>query len=227
MSELTRIFSNNRSPVILPAGEYFAVTPLIVASHRKTLVTLEEGAKLYLTAFVTALEQAPSLALTVDLIGRGAEFHLNALYIASGEGRAHIDTQINHFAPDCVSRQLIKGIAAGSATASFTGLVHVARNAQKTDASQRNQNLQLTDTAHIHTNPGLEIYADDVKCSHGATIGRLDEEAIYYMRQRGIGEALARRMQLHGFADEIVNYCPSEELRQSVAFRIGKIIDRL
>jgi Fe-S cluster assembly protein SufD len=102
----------------------------------------------------------------------------------------------------------------------------VAQNAQRTDASQRNQNLQLSDTAHVYTRPQLEIYADDVRCNHGATIGRLDDEAIYYMRQRGISEAEARRMQLHGFADEIVNHCPSETLRETIGKKISGLIDR-
>jgi hypothetical protein len=189
-------------------------------------------------------EPSASITITVDLKGEGAEFHLHALYIASGvgeyAGRAAIDVRVNHLAPGCTSRQLVKGIAAGEATAVFNGMVHVAAGAQKTDATQRNQNLQLTDTAHIHATPALEIYADDVKCSHGATVGRLDEEAIYYMRQRGVGEAEARRMQMHGFAAEIVNHCPAEaagreagreagcELgREAIGARIAGIIDNI
>jgi hypothetical protein len=171
------------------------------------------------------------LSLEVDLAGEGAEFHLHALYVASGAGesagRADIDVRVNHLVPGCVSRQLIKGVAAGTATGSFAGMVHVAPGALHTDAVQRNQNLQLSDTAHIFTRPQLEIYADDVQCSHCATIGRLDEEAVYYMRQRGVSEAEARRMQLQGFAGEIINHCPSEGWRKTLAVRIGAIIDRL
>lgn len=190
---------------------------------------LEAGARLHLTAFVLAVEEAAGVSLTVDLAGEGAELHLHGLYITSGvgerAGRAGIDVRVNHLVPDCVSRQLVKGIAAGGAMGSFSGMVHVAAGAQHTDAVQRNQNLQLSDTAHVFTSPQLEIYADDVKCSHGATIGRLDEEAIYYMRQRGVSEDEARRMQMEGFAGEIINHCSSESLRKSLAARIGKIID--
>lgn len=190
-----------------------------------------------------------SLSLTVDLTGEGAEFHLHALSVASGgvsgrageageaggsgsravagsaAGEAAIAVTVNHLVPGCVSRQLIKGIAADSATSSFNGLVHVAPGAAKTDAIQRSQNLQLSDSAHINTNPQLEIYADDVACSHGATVGQLDEEAIYYMRQRGISESEARRMQLQGFANEIVSYVATGPSHDRIASRISTLID--
>jgi Fe-S cluster assembly protein SufD len=207
------------------AGEHIAEPLLIEAGSQEAMISLDAGAKLHLTAFVTAVDEKPRLAITVDLTGEGAEFHLDALFIATGEGNADISVKVNHLAANCVSRQLIKGIAADSATGSFTGLVHVAPDAQKTDASQRNQNLQLSDTAHIHTNPGLEIYADDVKCSHGASVGKLDDEAVYYMRQRGISEAEARRMQIHGFANEIVNHAPAGALRDAIGARIAALID--
>ena len=198
---------------------------------------LEAGARLHATAFVLAIDDATAtFRLTVDLAGEGAEFNLHALYLASDgaeqrtettAGYAGIDVTVNHLAPECKSCQLIKGIAAGTATASFTGMVHVAPGAQRTDASQRNQNLQLSDNAHVLARPGLEIYADDVRCSHGATVGRLDEQAVYYMRQRGIPEAEARRMQMQGFVGEIVNHCPSEASRQEIGARISALIDRL
>ncbi len=105
-------------------------------------------------------------------------------------------------------------------------MVYVARDAQRTDASQHNRNLQLTDNAHIFTRPQLEIYADDVKCAHGATIGRLDEEAVYYMRQRGISESEARRMQLHGFAADIINHCPSDTSRETIAAKAEALISK-
>jgi Fe-S cluster assembly protein SufD len=216
-------------------------------------VVLEAGAKLHATAFVLAGDEAvteagaghgadcaadgaangggpPRLELTVDIVGPGAEFNLDALFIAHGTGLAagktDIDVTVNHLAPDGISRQLIKGIVAGGATGSFTGLVHVAREARRTDASQRSQNLQLSDTAHVFARPQLKIYADDVRCGHGATVGRLDDEAVYYMRQRGVSEAEARRMQMHGFAADIVNHCPSEVFREDISTRIEAIIDR-
>ncbi len=220
---------------IFALGEHHAEPLIVEAGKEQNLhIGLGAGARLHATAFVLAVgnpHTSTRLSLTVDLTGEGAEFHLHALYIASGDGkaaeRADINVTVNHLVPGCTSRQLIKGIASGSATGSFTGMVHVAPGAQGTDAAQRNQNLQLSDTAHVLTTPGLEIYADDVRCSHGATIGRLDEEAVYYMRQRGVSESEARRMQMHGFAGEIVNHCPSEDLRRDIGERISALIDTL
>ena len=224
--------------ILFSTGEHFAEPLVVETGSRNRHIVLETGAKLHATAFVMAVKEAADgaigpearLSITVDLAGEGAEFHLHALWLASGSGesagRADIDVKVNHLAPGCVSRQLIKGIATDTATGSFTGMVHVASGAQHSDAAQRNQNLQLTDNAHIFARPQLEIYADDVKCSHGATVGRLDEEAVYYMRQRGVSEAEARHMQMQGFAGEIINYCPSDTLRESLATRIDGLIDR-
>jgi Fe-S cluster assembly protein SufD len=219
--------------LIYRAGEHFAEPLIVEAGGQSVHLVLEAGAKLHLTAFVLAVGgvgSAVRLSLRVDLAGEGAELRLHGLFIASGTGksagRADVDVRVDHLVPDCNSRQLIKGIAIGAATGSFTGLVHVARDAQRTDASQRNQNLQLSDEAHVFASPQLEIYADDVKCSHGATVGRLDEEAVYYMRQRGVSETEARRMQMHGFAGEIVNHCPSEVVREEIGTKISAILDR-
>lgn len=199
--------------------------PVEVTGGRKDIsYRLEAGARLELTAFV--LERG-ELAIDVELAGEGAEFHLWALHVATGKERTDISVNVRHLAPGCTSRQLIKGIAGGSAAGSFVGLVYVAPGAQKTDAAQRSQNLQLTDSAHIYARPQLEIYADDVRCSHGATVGRLDEEAIYYMRQRGVGEAEARRMQLQGFAGEVVNHCESEDYRLQIGDKIAALLDNL
>jgi Fe-S cluster assembly protein SufD len=232
------------SEIIYTQGEHW-VEPLLLEGgvERSLEIRLEAGAKLHAAAFVLALGAvdkavlsagAPAdarLSLVVDLAGEGAEFHFHSLYLAGGvgesAGRAAIDVRVNHLVPDCTSRQLIKGIAGGEATGSFAGMVLVARDAQRTDAQQRNHNLQLTDTAHVFATPALEIYADDVRCSHGSTVGRLDEQAVWYMRQRGVSEAEARRLQMHGFAGEIVARCPSEAQRKVIGERIYSLIDQL
>jgi Fe-S cluster assembly protein SufD len=229
VSEIKNIALPEGATVRVAAGEYRAEPLLVESGSRNARIVLEAGAKLRLAAFVLAMGGEAKLSLTVDLAGEGAEFDLHALYIASGGGAeagADVDVRVNHLAAECVSRQLVKGIAADTATGSFAGMVHVAPEAQRTDASQRNQNLQLSDKAHVFTRPQLEIYADDVKCSHGATIGQLDGEAIYYMRQRGVSEAEARRMQIHGFAAEIINHCPSEKLREYISARTGELTER-
>ena len=231
MREIKHIVLTDGAPVRVVAGEHLAEPLLLEAgSERRASIVLEAGAKLHLTAFVLATDGKAGLSLMVDLAGEEAEFHLHALYIASAagskEGRADINVRVDHSAVGCVSRQLVKGIVADTATGSFSGMVHVAKNAQRTDASQRNKNLQLSDTANIFTTPQLEIYAEDVRCSHGATIGRLNEEEIYYMRQRGISAAEARRMQMRGFAGEIINHSPSEDFRKSIEEKISGILDR-
>jgi Fe-S cluster assembly protein SufD len=219
-------------------GEHWLEPQVVEAGGERVLaISLEGGAKLHTTAFVLsegegkAVSSGTNFSLKVDLVGSGAEFHLHALYIAAGvgesAGRAAINVSVNHLVSDCTSRQLIKGIATGSATGSFNGKVRVAPDAQRTDAAQRNQNLQLTDEARIFATPALEIYADDVRCSHGATVGALDAEAIYYMRQRGVAEEDARRLQLHGFAAEIVARCPDGPTREAIGERIARLIDTL
>lgn len=147
------------------------------------------------------------LGSRTDLAGEHSQADLWGLYMVNREEHCDIEMRINHLVPDCRSRQLIKGLAAGEATGVFTGLVYVAPDAQRTDAGQQNRNIQLDDTARIYTRPQLEIYADDVRCGHGATVGQLDEEAVYYMRSRGVGEREARRMQLEGFAADITGRC--------------------
>jgi Fe-S cluster assembly protein SufD len=140
-----------------------------------------------------------------DLVEEGAECELNGLYVVGNE--EHVDNHmvIHHSAPHCDSRQLYKGILGGAATGAFTGRVVVHKGAQKTNARQANHNLLLSERAVAETRPQLEIYADDVKCAHGATIGRLDEEALYYLRSRGIGPKAARNLLVHAFASEITS----------------------
>ncbi len=195
--------------------------PILVESGSKSLnFKVEAGQDLHLVAF--ALGGVPTdsaqLSLTVDLVGPHASVNLHGLFV----GNASINVRVNHLAPDTTSRQLVKGIVSGSAAGSFSGTIFVARDAQHTDAQQYSRNIQLSDSARITTSPQLEIYADDVKCSHGATIGRLDEDAIYYMRQRGISESEARRMQLEGFIAEIINVCPSEDFRDLISAKINE-----
>ncbi len=155
-------------------------------------------------------EGTARLDYTTDLTGREAESYLYGLYLHGERERCDVGVTVNHLVPECRSYEMVKGVASGEATGSFTGRVYVAQDAQHTDAFQQSRNLLLSPEAHIYTRPQLEIYADDVKCSHGATVGQLDAEAIYYMRQRGIGEDEARRLQLHGFVNDVISHCCCE-----------------
>jgi Fe-S cluster assembly protein SufD len=138
------------------------------------------------------------------LADEGIECTMNGLYLASGHQHVDNHTVIEHAKPRCSSRELFKGILGGRAKAVFNGRIHVHPQAQKTDAKQTNRCILLSDDAQINTNPQLEIYADDVKCTHGAAVGRIDEDAVFYLRSRGIDDASARRILVFAFANEVL-----------------------
>lgn len=158
----------------------------------------------------------------VNLNEQGAECDLEGVYITDGTQHADNYIRMHHAVPNCMSNQLFKGVAGDASHAVFTGHIYVAQDAQKTVALQENHNIVLSDKARIDTRPQLEIYADDVKCNHGATIGRLDPEAIYYMRQRGIGIEAAKRLQIEGFIDEIVDHGHIEDLGHLLREKVSK-----
>ena len=152
-------------------------------------------------------------SLNVNLNEPYATAKLYGLYLA--DKNQYVDNQIfvKHIAPNCTSYQLYKGIADDKASANFNGHIYVAPNAQQTNAYQSSKNISLTDEARITTQPFLEIYADDVKCSHGSTVGQLDEEALYYLRSRGICAKNARCLLLFAFANEMAEFAEIEPLR--------------
>ncbi len=146
----------------------------------------------------------------------------NGLYLV--DSNQHVDNQIevDHAAPNCTSEQLYKGILDDEATAVFNGKIMVRRDAQKTLAYQNNKNILLTDDAKANAQPQLEIYADDVKCSHGATVGQLDPEAMFYLRSRGLNERSARQLLMYAFAAEVVRRISIDPLRE----RIDHLVDK-
>jgi Fe-S cluster assembly protein SufD len=148
--------------------------------------------------------------------GEGGECVLNGLYV--GRGTQHLDnrTDLDHAMPRCTSRELYKGVLDGKARGTFHGRVLVRQDAQRTDASQTNRNLLLSEQALVDTQPQLEILADDVKCAHGAAVGRLDEQALFYMRARGIPRAEAERLLTYAFASEVVGAVALEPLRARI-----------
>ncbi|MEW5974304.1 MAG: Fe-S cluster assembly protein SufD [Acidobacteriota bacterium] len=139
------------------------------------------------------------------LDGEGAESVVNGLYAVGGDQLVDNHTRIDHAKPHCASHELFKGILDQRARAVFNGRIVVRPDAQKTDSKQTNKNLLLSEEALVNTNPQLEIYADDVKCTHGATIGQLDTEAIFYLRSRGIGLDMARNLLTYAFSQDITN----------------------
>jgi Fe-S cluster assembly protein SufD len=147
------------------------------------------------------------------LDGDGAECVLNGLYVADGETLVDTHTTIDHARPHCPSHELYKGILDGRSRAVFNGKIIVRQDAQKTDAKQTNKALLLTDDAQINTKPQLEIFADDVKCTHGAAIGQLDEDQMFYLRARGIPEIAARNLLIHAFANDVLTSMKIEGVR--------------
>jgi len=141
----------------------------------------------------------------VVLNGEGSECSLNGLYLV--DGKQHVDnhTEIEHCMPRAKSQELYKGILSGSARGVFNGKILVHKDAQKSDARQTNKNLVLSENAVINTKPQLEIHADDVKCSHGSTVGQLDRDALFYLRSRGIDSAEAQSLLCYAFASEVVS----------------------
>jgi Fe-S cluster assembly protein SufD len=142
--------------------------------------------------------------IRAGLAEEGVECVLNGLYVTKEEQLADHHMVVEHAKPHCNSHEYYNGILADKSKGVFHGRILVQPGAQKTDAKQTNKNLLLSDDATIDTKPQLEIYADDVKCTHGATVGQLNEESIFYLRARGIGQETARRMLIHAFAGEII-----------------------
>jgi Fe-S cluster assembly protein SufD len=164
--------------------------------------------------------------LVAVLGGEGAHVALDGVYLVDGDRLVDNHTTIDHATPHCTSHELYKGILDGKARAVFNGRIIVREDAQKTDAKQTNRALLLSDEAVINSNPQLEIFADDVKCTHGAAIGQLDEEAMFYLRARGLTERDARYMLIHAYAGEVLAGITIDHLRQQLERELFMQLDR-
>ena len=154
------------------------------------------------------------LKIDVELVGEGAEANIYGAYVCGADERVKIAVDMHHKLPHCNSRQLFKGIAGGTSRVDFYGKIIVAQDAQRTEAYQENHNILLSDAAKVDTKPQLEIFADDVKCSHGATIGRLNEEEQFYMRSRGITLEEAKVLQMVSFIAPVFENIPETQREQ-------------
>ena len=164
------------------------------------------------------------LKMDVRLAGEGAEANVFGAYVCGDQETVRIAVDMHHDRPQCNSRQLFKGIAGGTSRVDFYGKITVAQDAQRTEAYQENHNILLSDGAKVDTKPQLEIYADDVKCSHGATIGRLNEEEQFYMRSRGITLEDAKVLQMISFIAPVLENIPEESDRESLASQFEESI---
>lgn len=152
--------------------------------------------------------------VNIDVNGQNCTSNMYGVY--AGSGKQHIDnhTRLDHKVPNCLSNELYKGVMDDDSTAVFNGKVFVREDAQKINAFQQNSNVLLSDGATVNTKPELEIYADDVKCSHGSATGQMDEESVFYLRARGIGEREAKRILVNAFAEEVFEFVSNEQIRE-------------
>ncbi len=217
-----------RTPVLTTAVTEVLMGPGAVVDHVK--VQRETGHAFHMASMFVHLHRASTFTsqaitfggriarndITATLAGEGAECTLNGLYVADGETLVDTHSTIDHAMPHCPSHEVYKGILAGRAKAVFNGKIIVRPDAQKTDAKQTNKALLLSDDAAINTKPQLEIFADDVKCTHGAAIGQLDPDQLFYLRARGIGAEDARNMLIHAFASDVLNGIKHQGVRDAL-----------
>ena len=192
----------------------------VYASEKYTSVVVEQG-EASECAVTTVMLRGAHTSYETLLNAPHSSFTMNAAVVAAGFDHAQLSLVTRHNVADCKSNSTIKSVASGKAVAEFKGLVYVAQDAQRTDAKQLNRNVELGG-GRVVSEPQLEIYADDVKCSHGSTVGQLDEQAIYYMRQRGISQEAAERLMLEGFVGDVVAKCEVEALQEVLAEALQK-----
>ena len=207
--------------VAVPAGSRLAVCDTLSGTRSYVL-----GAGASLDLCLLVFPGGPDrVELNIDFAGEGAEASLSGIYVCR-EGEFSLKVTVRHRVGNCVSSQLFNGIVAGSARTAFDGRIVVAPDAQKIKAYQTNHNLLLGTEARAESRPQLEIYADDVECSHGATVGRLDDAAQFYMQSRGIPEQEARVLQMISFLSPVLEHVPGER-RDEVAALIEQTVRSL
>lgn len=186
--------------VTVEVGDVFNATYVIGEQHCDIpdAFVLKAGAKASVTVVVLP-DASVELPVSVDLVGEHSEFEISGVYVCTGSEKVNLALELKHHVPMCHSRQLFKGVVGGKANVDFYGKIIVAQDAIGTEAYQENHNILMSDDAKVNTKPQLEIYADDVKCNHGATIGRLNDEEQFYMRSRGISLEEAKVLQMISF----------------------------
>jgi Fe-S cluster assembly protein SufD len=210
-------FTNGLGEIVLNTGaqleHYRLQEESLGAYHISTLFVHHEAQSQYKGNTIVLGGKWSRTDYNVDFRGEQAQNRLDGLYLVKDKQLADIHLNINHAVPKCSSEQDFRGILLGTGRGVFDGLINVAEQAQKTEAHLHNANLMLSRSAEVDTKPQLLIYADDVKCSHGTTVGQLEPEQLFYLRSRGISEAEAKKMLCVGFAQAVLEKCSVEELR--------------
>lgn len=181
-------------------------------------LTLEENEHLRLT-FIVMPGVSADIPFEIKIGKSGVNLEIFGLYLCPLSEQVKFDITVRHMVGGAFSRQTFRGIVGGTARAEFDGLVYVAPDAQKTEAYQENRSILLSEGAVAETHPQLEIYADDVKCSHGATTGYLNPDELFYLRSRGIPEKEARKMQMISFVSPVISHLP-EEMQEQILSRL-------
>jgi len=215
-----KYFTNTVTELVAKEGAVVDHTKVVCESlnayHVGTLQIHQERASAVVSRTITIGGALVRNEINVALGGEGASITLDGLFTLTGKQHCDNHTVVDHLYPHCDSLELYKGILDQSARGIFDGRIIVRPDAQKTSSRQTNHNLLLSETAIVDSKPTLEIHNDDVKCNHGSTIGQLDEEALFYLRSRGIGEAEARGLLIYAFASEIVDRVKAEPVRELV-----------
>ena len=197
------------------------------ATHIQTLVVKQQRDSRYYSFNASFGASIARTSLTTRLSGEGAECILDGVYLAAERQHADVTTIIDHAVPHCTSKEYYKGVLADKASSIFHGHVLVREKAQKTDSAQHNKNLLLSKGAVANTRPQLEIYADDVKCAHGSTVGQLDEDQIFYLRARGIPKAEAKRELTFAFAGEVLERMDEGPIRDHLQLLIRERLEAI
>jgi Fe-S cluster assembly protein SufD len=197
--------------------EYYKIQNDAAHTHQVSTTLFRQVSKSFVHAVTITLNGGiVRNNLNFGMAADNSESHMYGLYFLKGKTHADNHTVVDNIQPNCLSNELYKGIIDDQATAVFNGKIFVQPLAQKTNAFQSNKNILLSDAATVNTKPQLEIFADDVKCSHGCTVGRLDEEGMFYLRSRGISEQTARALLVHAFAVDILEHIKPEPIRAYV-----------
>jgi Fe-S cluster assembly protein SufD len=184
--------------------------------------TEQAGSGVFSTSVYTFSGALVRNNLDISVNGEHAETNLNGLHLTQGSEHVDNHTRVDHRVPNCNSNEVYRGVLGGKSTGVFNGKVYVHQDAQITNAYQSNRNILISDSAVMNSKPELEIYADDVKCSHGCTIGQMDKEALFYLRSRGLSTEASINLLLHAFAGEVLEAITNEQLRTLIEGRIAE-----
>jgi Fe-S cluster assembly protein SufD len=213
----TKYLKNSVVEVFLDCGAQLKLEKIQNESKEATILynfyaQLERDSKLEFDSFSFGAKSSRK-DLTIDIVGSNAHASVNGLYVVNGSRKSHQKIKINHLAPHSTSNQMFKGLLDDSSKAEFNGLINVAKGAFQTDSTQLNKNLLLSEKAHIDSRPQLNILNDDVKCSHGSTVGNLDEEQLFYLESRGLSSEGARAILTYSFCQELIKRISIESAR--------------